>query len=132
MRVWSPAAGTLEVVVTQQSIVWRLAISPDGTLLASVGGYTIYLWDMATRKLRAALKHRNTVSGAAFTPDGRRVVTSGWDRNVRIWDAVDGRELFTFDLRLGRITALAVAPDGMTFAAACQNRRQIVVMDVPD
>jgi WD40 repeat protein len=39
-----------------------------------------------------ALKgHLDTVSSLAAAPDGRRVVTEGYDDSVKVWDAVDWR-----------------------------------------
>ena len=37
--------------------------------------------------------HRNDVSSAVFSPDGKKIVTTSYDETVRIWDALSGREL---------------------------------------
>ena len=37
--------------------------------------------------------HSNRVYHAAFSPDGKRVVTASWDDTVRVWDVASGQEL---------------------------------------
>jgi WD40 repeat protein len=38
-------------------------------------------------------RHEDTVSSAAFSPDGSRIVTASWDLTGRIWDAATGKEI---------------------------------------
>ena len=62
--------------------------SPDLTRLATAGqdGVT-RIWDMATgEELLALARHAAPVNEAAFTPDGRRVVTVDRAGHLRVWD----------------------------------------------
>jgi WD40 repeat protein len=49
---------------------------------------------------------------AAFLPDGKRVVSAGCDKVLRLWDAETGRELSRFEGHSDSIFAVAVSEDG--------------------
>jgi WD40 repeat protein len=36
--------------------------------------------------LSELLRHARSVSRAAFSPDGRRIVTASWDATARVWE----------------------------------------------
>ena len=63
--------------------VYNVAFSPDGSTLASSGGwsdYTIRLWDVrAGEHLRTLGGHTEPVSSAAFSPDGDTLATTSDD-----------------------------------------------------
>ncbi len=52
------------------------------------------------------------VVGVAIAPDGRKALTGGFDRMMRLWDVESGRELRRFEGHAGPVVAVAFAPDG--------------------
>ncbi len=67
--------------------------SPDGTKLA-VGGewpdFILYGTDAAKPSERAMRGHSDTIYGATFTRDGRRMLTASDDGSARVWDLETG------------------------------------------
>ncbi|MGH8650719.1 MAG: TIR domain-containing protein, partial [Gammaproteobacteria bacterium] len=56
--------------------------------------------------------HADSVRALALTPDGKRAVSGGDDRTLRVWDLESGRELRTLEGHSGWVRALALTPDG--------------------
>ena len=79
------------------------AISPDGQQVAtghhvSTGGPNIRLWDVEIGQLlRTIAAYDWSVNSLVFSPDGSRILISGWNEDrARLWDAVTGRLLHEF------------------------------------
>lgn len=79
--------------------IQSLVFSPDGTTLAAAGGSAarfgeVQLWDVATRKLKRSVTSTNdTLFGASFSPDGKRLAFGGTDKTIRLVSTESGQEL---------------------------------------
>jgi len=62
--------------------------------------------------------HRSLVHSVAFSPDGKRYVSGGWDKTVRIWNATNGDEIMTLKGHTHCVNSVAYSPEGDYIASA--------------
>jgi len=100
MRYYRMSDGGLERTINAHGgpIQW-LALSPDGTLLASCSDdHTVKLWNAADGSLRDTLTEAaNTVYRVRFSPDGTRLAATSFDGGLRIYDATTGNLIETLN-----------------------------------
>jgi WD40 repeat protein len=71
---------------------------------------------------RQPMQHGDKVIGIAFSPDGKRLATGGWDNLVRLWDPETGKEVRRLSGHSAAVLTLAFSPDGNTLASAGNDR----------
>jgi len=137
--VWDVETGRLAAAMLGHSAgVLCAAISPDGRILATgtfdcgASNPEIGIWDVATsRPLKIFEVNHNqkeeiyttNINGLAFTPDGKRLVSSS-GKTIRVWSIPDGTPVSEIFLDRAEAKSLDVSPDGRTVAS--------VVMTHPD
>ena len=106
-----------------------LALSPDGTMLASASwDQTVRLWPVAGGAPRVLEGHSQNVNGVAFTPDGRALVSVSYDQSVRIWPLA-GTSPPTVVAMPSPLNAVAVGGDGEIAVGAGDGRVYFLAAD---
>ena len=79
IRVWEVETGGLILTLGGHTgIVWNVAISPDGSLLASGSDdQTVKIWDLQTGALLHSLDFPYAAVSVRFSPDGQRLAIGG-------------------------------------------------------
>jgi Tol biopolymer transport system component len=137
VRLWSVESPGRPIVLTKDSILHADAegtyasFSPDGSTVLttpyeSIGTYgqgmsaaAARLWDAGTGQLRREFKHAD-LTHAAFSPDGKRVVTVG-GTSVVMWDADSGRRLTEVEDHEREVVHVEFSGDGKWLATAAKD-----------
>jgi len=74
----------------------------------SVGSQNSGVW----RLNRIFEGHEGTVNSAAFSPDGKYIVSGSTDETLKLWEAGSGRLIRTFEGHQDCVESVAFSPDG--------------------
>jgi WD40 repeat protein len=123
LKLWSVADGKLITTLPgHKDKVFALAVSSvDGTIASGSEDGEIRLWDGLTgRFLRTLVRQGGHVGALAFSPDGKRLVsTCGYDGcsfTQHSWEVASGKELLAYERHDNIVVATAVSPDGRFIA----------------
>lgn len=121
ITVWDVASHAVRATFANPGdAVSTLCLSSDGAQLASGhwSGLT-KLWDLSRGRAAAFKGHLQPVNAAAFTPNGKTLVTAGEDATICLWD-VTSHQVRTLKAS-AEVRSVAVSPGGDLLATGGVN-----------
>ena len=118
--LWNSMHHSTEVVATQPSPVWSLAIAPNQKVFATGDrAGVVRLWLLGSNNPPRELTGHaeGDVDVVAFTPDGRLLASAGNDGTVRLWNVESGECVNVLSGHTDWVGALAISPDGQFLAS---------------
>src|SRR6266699_3452438 len=142
VQVWDITTGAVLLKKTHDYEVNTVSWSPDGMYIASASDKTVRVWDARTGttlvtyyhhsdsdlaefkkviirvpNLRVCdLKSSGGVEVVAWSPDGKCIASSSWDKMVQVWDAKTAATIATYNGHSSPVLAVAWSPDSTHIA----------------
>ncbi len=124
VRVYDLATGQpVKTFEPQNESVMNVAFLSDNRHLVSSGDAVIHVWDLQSGKESRRLEgHQGRVPAMALSPDGRRLLTGGDDRTMKLWDVGTGKVIQSFAGHTDTITSVAFSQDGRRAVSGSYDR----------
>ena len=140
IRLWDVATGTLLHIFETSNVLRAedVAFSPDGKKVAGLLDFmnsSVYLYDVETgeRVLGFTIyklpplgaqwptflptEHTRSVRNLMFSPDGKSIITNGYDDTIRFWDSQTGTHLRVLRGHTDSVNDVVLSPDGTMLAS---------------
>jgi WD40 repeat protein len=136
IRLWDTDTGDLALTLSQPGeliagsrnlgipgMVFAVAFSPDGALLASGGGDGVgecgelVLWELPAGRMRRSVLDAGEpqVWAVAFTPDGKHLLSGQVNGGLKVFDVPTDTIVRQWHAG-GQLRSIAISPDGATLA----------------
>ncbi|HEX8173803.1 MAG TPA: WD40 repeat domain-containing protein [Pyrinomonadaceae bacterium] len=112
---------------------------PDLSLLLAIESARISMTTEAVAALKRSLVAQQTrfvlrgheagVRAAAFSPDGKFVATSSWDKTARVWEAATGKNVSVLSGHEGPVPYVAFSRDGQFLVTSGRDGKALIWAD---
>jgi len=112
-------------VVKLEESVMSVRYNDDCTQMVTAAGAVrgigaAQTWDSETLEQITTFDLQDTASHACFSPDGKSIAVSSYDRSARMFNLDSGQEIRRFT-HSNFVASVDFTPDGRFLAAGCQN-----------
>jgi WD40 repeat protein len=129
LKVWDITSKSERVKATTQNNFAIIKFSSDGRLVAVGDNYVVHVWDTSSGKEvstitvpNSGVYQENGGVFSAFTPDGKRLATSGFGTQTYVWDVDTGKQVQQFKGRTNMAYAVAFSEDGTQLTSGWTGR----------
>lgn len=138
VTVWDVETGTVRRKFrVPKHCVDCVAISGDGTMVLAAEDRHVSIWNVETGKaiyddtltFTESPSSHLSIEAAAFSSDGKTIVTGDDDETVRVWRLPDLSEQHAMKQHCQEIVSLCVSPDDR-FAASVSDDKTLFIWDV--
>jgi len=133
-RLWRVNGPSSDLELRLGRIARQVAISPDGSRLATVVNVYVRLWDMQSgHPVGLPIRQEPPVIALAFAPDSKTLATATTGGEVRLWDTATAASRGPPLKHPDWVHALAFSPDGRLLATGTStNGRQARIYEIVD
>jgi len=129
LKVWDVGSKSERVQTPTQKDFTLIKFSSDGRLVAVADNYLVRVWEVDSGKQLASITVPNTgiyqeYGGvfAAFSPDGKRLATSGFGTQTFVWEVDSGQQVQKMTGRTNMAYAVAFSEDGTQLTSGGRTR----------
>ncbi len=126
IKIYDITTGRLTISLSPQTAtapLTSLTFSPDGQYLAvGTAARIVQIWDIKNKKtIQTIPAHKQEVAALAFSRTGNRLISTGSDGLINIFDAHPQTDFLKLHLSTNSITGIAYSPDGRSVAFIADN-----------
>ncbi|KAI9772291.1 MAG: hypothetical protein M1840_001040 [Geoglossum simile] len=92
-------------------------------LVTASDDFTMYLWEpqKSTKPLSRMVGHQKQVNHVSFSPDGLYIASASFDNHVKLWNARNGKFIYTLRGHVAPVYQCAFAPDSRLLVSSSKD-----------
>ncbi len=111
----------------QAEAISSVAVSPTASnIYAASEDGKINIWrnnaDGRQELIRTFKASKNTISQIKYSPNGKLIASSGWDKTIKLWNAESGKLINTLKGHKDGVNSIAFSPDNQTLISGSEDK----------